>query len=224
MNPPVEAASGREIRRETSLDRSQVLVCIALSAVADLEAALARFEATGTLPRKGEFLATLEQATLEGVNLLKARHPGAAPWQLASLERTGSGCALHAAVLAVDPAALTMSAEDGSGPLDALLADDADIALAGLRLRSRLAAAASALSVAAARLALQARFVDAILDEEAPGPPTRAAPEALDAAAAREAALAVGALLSGKPLTIATGNRRALDTLFASMASGGAST
>ena len=38
----------------------------------------------------------------------------------------------------------------------------------------------------------------------------------------RDLALAVGAMLAKRPLAIATGNRRALETLFADMASGGA--
>ncbi len=222
MDLAAGACSVPKNRRETSLDRSRRLVSIAIDAIADLQTALSRVEETGVFARQ-ELAAALERATLDGVNILVAPRPGEAPWQLASLERTGSGCELHAAVLAVDPAILTLSAVDGSGPLDRLLAGEDDIALASRRLRDRLAAAASALSVAAARLALQARFVDAILDEDGAGT-APAAIEPLDAAAAREAALAVGALLSGKPLAIATGNRRALDTLFASMASGGAPT
>lgn len=191
----------------------------ALSSVGDLQAALSRLERTGALA-KPEMVAALQRATVGDVNLLRAERLGEAPLLLASVARAGSGCQLHAAVLALDPAILTLSVEDGSGPLDRLLdaADDA-LAPALLALQDRLGAAASALSVAAARLELQARFVDAMLDEDGGGAP--APIEQLDGNTAREAALAIGALLSGKPLAIVSTNRRALDTLFDSMVSGG---
>lgn len=216
-------AGGR--RPATPLDRSRALVAAALASVGELGAMLTSAGCADTTPAN-TFNAALERASVDGDNLLRASRGGAGPRLLASLSRSGEGCRLHAAVLALDPAVVALSTDDASGPLDRFLAATGENIEAATRmLLERLAAAASALSVAAARLDLQSRFIDAILDEEGAygefAPLAVAQAGDLDAVAARELAFGAGAMLAERPLAIATGNRRALDTLFASMASGG---
>lgn len=201
----------------TPLARSRALVAAALASVAEL-ARLVR--ESREVPASALFEA-LSRATFDGDTLLVAARPDAPPPRLAGLARTGGGQQIHAAVLALDTAVVILSTGDGRGPLDLFLAAGCRDEEAARLLGDRLAAAASALSVTAARLDLQARFVEAILGESDQSGP-EATSVTLDAGAAREAALTIRAMLAGSPLAIASGNRRTLDTLFAGMTSGGA--
>ncbi len=137
--------------------------------------------------------AILDLAAVDGDNLLVARPGRHRHTTVFALARSNGG-PVRVQTIELDATAL-LGADDEPCPR---------------RLGERARAVASALSIAKARLGLQASFLDAVLGADAP-------PRAADdpASTIRELALAAGRQLGSRRLSLAAGNRRTLETLFA---------
>ena len=181
--------------------RGTVLVDAALAALDRLRRALDDGVDDGAALR-----AILATATVDGDNLLLGLPGRSRRTSIFVLARSNGG-PVRVQTIELDATALLGSEEDACPR----------------RLGARARAAASALSIAKARLDLQASFLGAVLDTDAPARSDRAAAgdQAIRDQTIRDLALAAGRQLGSRRLPLAARNRRTLEALFAQAVTAG---